>query len=116
LFPVWAFARGLYVRSVIGTLAWYAVFNAAGSAHAGGPVILALCLHVMAGCWGQRWVVYKLLRTAEAADRAGLNPAERFRYIRRRRTLDTVILRWIGTTFGRWLVIAAVPSLARVFR
>jgi hypothetical protein len=70
----------------------------------------------MAGCWGQRWVVYKLLRTVDAAHRAGLiDPAERFRHIRRRRTADTVRLRWIGRTLGRWLAIVAVLSLARLF-
>jgi hypothetical protein len=108
-FPLWAFARGLYVRGVIGILAWGAVFASVSAGLRLGPVLLAVVLHGMAGRYGQRWVAYKLLRTARAADRAGLgDAAERFRYVRRRRTAEPRILQWTGGRFSRWLAIIAV--------
>jgi hypothetical protein len=111
-FPLWAFARGLYVRGIIGILAWSAVFASISAGLRLGPVLLAVVLHSTAGRVGQRWVAYKLLRTVDAADRAGLSDvAKRFRYIRRRRTAEPRILRWTGRRFGRWLAIIAALTL-----
>jgi hypothetical protein len=111
-FPFWAIARGLYVRGIIGILAWGAVFASISAGLRLGPVLLAVILHSMAGRFGQRWVAYKLLRTADAADRAGLSDAaKRFRYVRRRRTAEPRILRWTGGRYGRWLAIIVALTL-----
>jgi hypothetical protein len=108
LFPFWAFGRGLYLRGIIGALAWIAIpyqmiaFPAALPSVPSDPrfigaVGLIVMLHITAGGCGQRWVVYKLLRTIEAADRAGLHDAAaRLRYIRQRRTQHPRIVRKAG--------------------
>jgi hypothetical protein len=111
-FPLWAFARGLYVRGIIGILAWGAVFASISAGLRLGPVLLVVVLHSTAGRVGQRWVAYKLLRTVDAADRAGLSDvAKRFWYVRRRRTAEPRILRWTSGRFGRWLAIIAALTL-----
>jgi len=118
LFPFWAFGRGLYLRGVIGVLAWGAILHqiiTMGPALFGdmrshpGALVLVVFLHGTAGSFGQRWVVYKLLRTIAAADRAGLNDrAERWLYIRQRRTRNPRILRKLGKA----LAVLAVSLLA----
>jgi hypothetical protein len=115
-FPLWAFGRGLYVRGSIGTLAWIAVAchtliypavlaNVQPDPGLIGVIFLVAMFHVTAGVCGQRWVVYKLIRTIEAADRAGVNdPTERLLYIRRKRTQDPQVLRKAGRALGMLLI------------
>jgi hypothetical protein len=115
-FPFWAFGRGLHVRGIVGLLPWMAiVFHfiiypavfATPQPEPGfiGAIALVLMLHMTAGDCGQRWVLYKLVRTAEAADRAGLSdPAERLPYIRKRGTRDPQVLRKAGRALRVLLV------------
>jgi len=130
-FPFWAFGRGLYVRGLIGTLAWIAVFSQAVSLPGGdvgdpgfiGAMGLMVMLHLTAGSCGKRWVMYKLLRTIAAADRAGFSDrAERWLYIRQRGTKDPRILRkvrkalamlavWLLTTLILIALVYFAPQL-----
>ena len=104
-FPIWAFGRRFYFRGVVSLMAWGAVLQqiiTMGAdylvdfrSHA-GPFFLAAALHAAAGFHGQRWVVEKLLRTFDAVNRAGLgDPAERWLYIRQRRTTNGYLV-WIA--------------------
>ena len=117
-FPFWALGRGLYLRGVIGLLAWGALIHAVltrGTAFydLAGPAFLTAFLHSVAGTCGQRWVAYKLLRTVAAADRAGLrDPAARMRYIRRWGTADLKIFQKFGKAATLlWNVVSAVGIL-----
>jgi hypothetical protein len=124
-FPFWALARGLYVRGIIGILAWGAVLyhytDFRSQSHLlshPGPLLLAAFLHGVASANGQRWVVYKLLRIVKAADQAGLHdPFERLQFIRRRRTVEPKVLQKIVRIFFRitWGLIACLFVVATAF-
>jgi hypothetical protein len=85
-FPVWAMARGLYLRALVGLIAWTALIYQIASLEDGlgllGTVMLVVMLHITAGEYGQRWVVYKLRRTLLAADKRGIfDPAKRAEFL-----------------------------------
>jgi hypothetical protein len=100
LFPLWAFVRGLYARAAVGIAAWIAIAyqiyaypevleNDQTDFGFISAVILVLLLHVAAGGYGQRWVVYKLRRSIAAANRLQiLEPRQRADFLRRRGTRD----------------------------
>jgi hypothetical protein len=91
VFPVWAMARGLYLRALVGLIAWTALIYRIASLEDGlgllGAVMLVVMLHITAGEYGQRWIVYKLQRTISIADRCGIfDPAKRADFLRARGT------------------------------
>src|SRR5262249_30147293 len=91
VFPVWAMARGLYLRALVGFIAWTALIYQIASLEDGlgllGVVMLVVMLHITAGEYGQRWVVYKLQRTLLAADKRGIfDPVKRAEFLRDRGT------------------------------
>jgi hypothetical protein len=111
LFPFWAFVRGLYCRAAVGLVAWIAIAyqiyaypdvlqNHQKDLGFISAVILVLLLHVTAGAYGQRWVVYKLRRAIVAADRLQiLEPGQRAEFLRRRGTRDFTL--WTGGSHQR---------------
>jgi hypothetical protein len=65
-------------------------------------------LHVTAGEYGQRWIVYKLQRTLSLADRHRLfDPGKRAAFLRQRRTRNPAP--WLD----RWLPRARQPERDR---
>src|SRR5262249_25599795 len=91
VFPVWAAARGLYLRSLVGLIAWAAVVYQVASLEPGlpllGAVMLVIMLHITAGEYGQRWIVYKLQRMVSRADRRRISdPVERAELLHKRGT------------------------------
>lgn len=71
-FPVWALVRRLYGRAAIGFIVWiaiaYQLYTYEHELGALAAVMLLGLLHLTAGEYGQRWVVYKLQRILAAAD------------------------------------------------
>jgi hypothetical protein len=87
LFPVWALARGLYLRALVGLIVWTALVYQVMTLEQGvgllGIVMLVIMLHITAGEYGQRWIVYKLQRTIAVADRRRIfDPAKRAEFLR----------------------------------
>jgi hypothetical protein len=63
-------------------------------------VVLVILLHVTAGAYGQRWVVYKLRRAIAAANRLQiLEPGRRAEFLRQRGTRD--LTPWTGGSHQR---------------
>jgi hypothetical protein len=89
-FPVWALSRRLYVWAAIGLLTWIAIplqTYAEPNLLLVSTVLLVPLLHLTAGEYGQRWVVYKLQRTIAAANRRRIfEPQQRADFLRRRGT------------------------------
>jgi hypothetical protein len=111
LFPLWAFVRGLYCRAAIGLVAWIAIAyqiytypdvlqNHQKDLSFISAVVLVILLHVTAGAYGQRWVVYKLRRAIAAANRLQiLEPGRRAEFLRQRGTRD--LTPWTGGSHQR---------------
>jgi len=97
LFPVWAIERRLYVRAAIGFIAWLAIAHqlyAYGepSLLFVGTIMLLVMLHLTAGEYGQRWIVYKLQRSIAAANkRRIIDPRLRADYLRRHGTRNPAL-------------------------
>ena len=111
-FPIWAMARGLYLRALVGFIAWTALIYQVAHLENGlgllGAVMLVVMLHVTAGEYGQRWVVYKLQRTLSRADgRRLFHPAKRAEFLWQGRTRNPVP--WLD----RWLPRARQPERDR---
>jgi len=94
---VWAIARRLYVRAAIGLIAWIAIAHQSFQLYSDGTpdlmlllsatVLLVAMLHLTAGEYGQRWVVYKLQRSIAVADRRRIfEPQQRADFLRQRGT------------------------------
>jgi hypothetical protein len=112
LFPVWAMARGLHLRALVGFIAWAALAYQVAGLGDGlgllGAVMLVVMLHIAAGEYGQRWIVYKLQRTVSRADnRRIFNPARRADFLRARGTRNPAP--WLD----RWRPSANRPERAR---
>ncbi len=112
VFPVWAMARGLYLRALVGLIAWTAVIYQVASLEDGlgllGAVMLVVMLHITAGEYGQRWVVYKLQRTLSAADKRGIfDPAKRAEFLNEHGTRNPAP--WLD----RWRPKASRPKRDR---
>jgi hypothetical protein len=97
LFPVWAIARRLYVRAAIGLIAWIAIAHQLHQLYGDGTPDLALLLfatillvgmlHLTAGEYGQRWVVYKLQRSIAVTNRRRIfEPQQRADFLRQQGT------------------------------
>jgi hypothetical protein len=91
VFPVWTAARGLHLRALVGLIAWAAAVYQVASLEPGlgllGSVMLVVMLHITAGEYGQRWIVYKLQRTISLADRRRIfHPIERAELLHKRGT------------------------------
>jgi hypothetical protein len=112
VFPVWAMARGLYMRALVGVIAWTAMIYQIASLEDGlgllGAVMLVVMLHITAGEYGQRWVVYKLQRTVSAADKRGIfDPVERAAFLNEHGTRNPAP--WLD----RWRPKASQPRRDR---
>jgi hypothetical protein len=108
-FPFWAMARGLYLRALVGLIAWTALVYQVASLEHGlgllGAVMLVVMLHITAGEYGQRWIAYKLQRTISVADRRRIfDPAKRAGFLRKRGTRSPAP--WID----RWRPRASQPG------
>jgi hypothetical protein len=85
--PLWALVRRLYVRAAVGAIAWsalaYQLYDFRHDLGLLATIMLVTMLHIAAGEYGQRWVVYKLQRTVAAANkRRILQPTERAAFMR----------------------------------
>jgi hypothetical protein len=131
-FPLWALVRRLYGRAVVGLLAWIAFAYQLPEHQLGSlaAFMFVALLHITAGEYGQRWVLYKLQRTIVAADQGRIfDPERRSEFIRRhgtrsftlsakhsRRDMAASARRWSSPSNPvlKWLVIAGViAGLAR---
>lgn len=135
-FPLWALARRLYVRAAIGLMAWSAIASHLYAFRHDLGVVAAVTLvgllHIAAGEYGQRWVVYKLQRTVAAADRHRIfDPHQRADFLRRHGTRSLAL--WTGHSrpvtrqstasrfsgrhpwWWKWLMaLAAITAILRV--
>jgi hypothetical protein len=129
LFPVWAIARRLYMRAAIGLIAWIAIAHQLFQLYSDGTpdlmlllsatVLLVAMLHLTAGEYGQRWVVYELQRSITAANRRRIfEPQQRADFLRQRGTRNQSLQetrprkqRGVGhQNWWKWLLFLAVVS------
>jgi hypothetical protein len=100
------------MRALVGVIAWTAMIYQIASLEDGlgllGAVMLVVMLHITAGEYGQRWVVYKLQRTVSAADKRGIfDPVERAAFLNEHGTRNPAP--WLD----RWRPKASQPRRDR---